>query len=493
MKHKRSTKTKIYCIFAVAVASFSLLITCFTCANAYASLNGQDKLYGETFTQRDMPVKNCPNIGAEKACLTDIDGNIIYERDGYAEGKIASMTKIMTAIIALENSSMTEILEITEKAVKIGESSAGFWVGDKIDMESAIYALLVPSGNDAAEAICCHIGNKLIQNKDDRIRNKSQEQVQQEAEDNNINQDDVSDVYINDPEAAFCKLMNLKAQDLGCTNTNFTNPHGLDAEEYANPNQKSCAIDVAKFTRYAMKNQLFRKIVAGGDKIINVTRNGVVTPLRLNSTDELIVSFEGCIGVKTGVTDDAGACFSGACRDDSGVEIYTVVMKCDNEATRFIDTQNLFNWYYTNKIDFKLNDTDDKQTMNIDGQVKEVGVVAYLAHNQWVDCTFPTTIEDQSQVVPILKIAGNIHYEIEPENISGNIKAGDKVAQMVLTQHNCEVGRVNLIAVKDQPAPNIFQMIGVAWDRLWKSVAQQPTVAKHKLVFPDSKFNIDNK
>lgn len=249
-------------------------------------------------------------------------------------------------------------------------------------MQSALYALLVPSGNDAAEAICQTIGQKLIDDKDDRIRNKSQEEVAKEAKEKGISEDEVDDVYITDNEQAFVRLMNLKAQELGCENTSFTNPHGLADEEFASDDQYCCAMDIGVITRYAMQNEMFKKIVGGGDTSIVVDRKGEKVTLELHSTDILLGNFDGCIGVKTGVTNIGGACFSGAMKDSDGDEIYTIVLKSDDETQRFVDTQELFNWYLKNKVSLDLTDTGKKVTMNVDGNDKIVGVVAYIAHSE---------------------------------------------------------------------------------------------------------------
>lgn len=485
-----SKKKRVLAAF-MTILTVLMLLTCVSFGSnfAYASINGNDKLYGETFTQREMSVKDCPNVGAQYACLMDKAGNIIYERNAYDSAKIASMTKIMTAIVTLENCSLDEQIEITQRAVDVGESSAGFWVGDKLDVKSALYALLVPSGNDAAEALSCHIGNKLINSKDDRIRKKSEEDVKQEAQDNEIDESEVKDVFIDDPEQAFCKLMNDTATEIGCTNTCFTNPHGLDNDEFKNDNQKCCAADVAKFTRYAMQKDIFRQIVGGGDVTINVLRNGQPTQLDLKSTDQLLHVFDGCIGVKTGITDDAGACFSGACIDKSDIEIYTVIMKATDESARFLDTQNLFNWYYTNKVDVKLTNTNEKIKITEDGDTNEVGVVAHISHSGWVDCTIPVTLANHNQIIPVLKNAGNVHFSLEPNNASASYKVGDKVCDIVLSQHNQEIARTELVAAKDQEAPNIFQMIGVGIDRIIRNISQQPTVAESTLVYSNEDLN----
>lgn len=485
---KKITNFKVLCII-VSIALF--LATPFTLVNmAYAYTSSDDLLYGESLSSRGMNVKDCPNITAHYACIMKQNGEIIYERNSYDHAKIASLTKIMTAIIALENSELTDEIIVTKKAYEIGESSAGVWPGDKLSMESGLYALLVPSGNDAAEAISQTIGQKLIENKDDRIRNKSVEEVKDEAKEKDISEDEVEDVFIKDNEQAFVRLMNLKAKEIGCENTNFTNPHGLADDEYASDEQYCCAIDIAKITKYAMQNEIFRKIVGGGDTSIVVDRDGQKVTLPLASTDILLGNFEGCIGVKTGKTDIGGACFSGAMKDSDGDEIYTIVLKSDDETQRFIDTQELFNWYLTNKVSLNLTDTNVKETMQIQGESpKEVGVVAYIAHSEWVNCTIPVTLKDSDKSIPVLIAAGNVHLKIEPNEIKGSYKAGDKVADLVLTQHNKQTARVDLIAIKDQAAPNIFESIGVFFDRLIKNIQNEKSVADNKILANCDKIN----
>lgn len=120
---------------------------------------------------------------------------------------------------------------------------------------------------------------------------------------------------------------------------------------------------------------------------------------------------------------------------------------------------------------------------------KEVGVVANLAHSEWVDCTFPVTLRDEDRGVPVLACAGNVHLKIEPAEIKGSFKAGDKVAEIVLTQHNREAARLDLIAVKDQPGPNIFQMIGVAFDRLGRNISGESCVADSEIFANCDKIN----
>lgn len=119
----KKIKTPIFLIVSVFVAV--IFVSIFS-INAYAETNSNDKLYGETLSSRGMSLKDCPSIGSKYACIIDKNGDVIYERNATDSAKIASLTKIMTAIVALENSSMDDRLEISKKAYDVGESSAGF-------------------------------------------------------------------------------------------------------------------------------------------------------------------------------------------------------------------------------------------------------------------------------------------------------------------------------------------------------------------------------
>ena len=138
----------IFLATSFAFATFFLFLN-----TARAETNSEDLLYGETLSSRGMSVSDCPNITSEFACLINKKGDSIYERNAYKHAKIASLTKIMTAVVAIENSSLDKVVEVSKKAYEVGESSAGLWPGDKLDLKSALYAMLVPSGNDSAQAI----------------------------------------------------------------------------------------------------------------------------------------------------------------------------------------------------------------------------------------------------------------------------------------------------------------------------------------------------
>ena len=167
---------------------------------------------------------------------------------------------------------------------------------------------MLPSGNDAAYAIAESVGGLFVQ------------QAKQSAHDHGA---DGNAIDLDAPDAgynAFVAAMNAKVTELGCENSLFTNPHGLDDGAWA-AGLHSCASDVAKIVAHAMSNETFRSIVATDAATIQVTRDGAKADVELESTDALLGVYEGACGVKTGYTDLAGSCFAGAV-DKDGKTLY---------------------------------------------------------------------------------------------------------------------------------------------------------------------------
>ena len=167
-----------------------------------------------------LPIKASAEISIASASAIIMDqktGRVFYEKNAHTPRKIASITKIMTAILAIESGKMDEIVTISRQAVHTEGSSIYLIPGEKIKLEHLVYGLMLRSGNDAAVAIAEHVGGSL---------------------------------------EGFVYLMNEKAAQLGMTNTHFANPHGLDDHE----DHYSTAYDMAILTKYAMENETFRKI-----------------------------------------------------------------------------------------------------------------------------------------------------------------------------------------------------------------------------------------
>ena len=206
-----------------------------------------------------------PSVGAAAGIVLDAkDGSILWEKSARAHRAIASTTKIMTALVTLESTEPGEMVTASARAEAVGAddplvTELELVRGEKLSVENLLYGLLLPSGSDAAVALAEHVGGSV---------------------------------------EGFAALMNERARKAGATDSNFTNPDGLD-----DPAAYSTAYDLAQITRAAMANAEFRKIVA--TTRLSIPRQGG-PPRDLVNRNELLGRLEGANGVKTGNTRTAG-------------------------------------------------------------------------------------------------------------------------------------------------------------------------------------------
>jgi D-alanyl-D-alanine carboxypeptidase (penicillin-binding protein 5/6) len=202
-----------------------------------------------------------PSVTAQAAILMDTEsGRILYEKNSNAQLRVASITKIMTALIAIENGNLKKMVTTSKNAYGVEGSSIYLRLGEKLSLEDMIYGLMLRSGNDAAVAIAEHIGGSL---------------------------------------EGFVFLMNKKAEELGMTKTVFSNPHGLDDHE----EHYSSARDMAVLTAYAMKNEDFAKIV--GTKRKTAPLEGEKWDRIWHNKNRMLAKYPYADGVKTGYTKRA--------------------------------------------------------------------------------------------------------------------------------------------------------------------------------------------
>ena len=150
---------------------------------------------------------------------------------------------------------------------------------------------------------------------------------------------------------AFADMMNDKAAEIGMANTTFRNPNGLEQDDH-----HSCAADMALLAQYAMRKQSFRDIVGSTSANVNLGQGDVT----IETTDQILGSYSGLIGIKTGFTDEAGYCFVGACNRNY-LEIYTVVLGSSGDSTRFDATKSLLDWTYAHYKSVTLSDTSSEE------------------------------------------------------------------------------------------------------------------------------------
>lgn len=433
------------CVLALSLGLFGAL------PGAYADVRRADVIYGLTVDSRGLSAVQCPSIDAEYALVMDAGGTVYFERNASSPTQIASITKIMTALVALESAPLDTVVTVSNRAATVGESTASLREGDTMTLDVALKALLLSSGNDASIAIAESVGKTI-------------------AGDKNVGNDEAY--------ALFIDRMNARAAELGCIDTVFENPHGLDDGIWQG-SQHSCAADVAVMAQAAMKNETFRTIVATPNETISITRaDGSTVDLHLESTDEMLKNgFPGACGIKTGFTALAGPSFAGAANRE-GVEMYAIVIHSTSEAQRFTDAQTLLDWVYDHTEEYRLINTP--QTTQSAGA--EVPLVAEVAHSGWVDRTVKATVADPEQVIDIFDLNGNISQSVEYAEPTGNVRTGDSLGTLTFKQRNEVVATVELIAAEDVDAPDLFEGIGVWWDRLFRSFSGQPNVAESALV-----------
>lgn len=445
------------CLISVLL-SFALMLS-FSAPQAFAKQTDNDIVGGYTAAQRGLSATNMPSITAKCAYVVDSDGNVYFERNANKQVQIASITKIMTCILALENADMNKQITVSNRAATIGESTAQLAQGDVLDLKNALIGMMVPSGNDAAYAIAENVGADIAS------KAKSDGSKILDASGNPVNLNDNHAGY-----NAFVAKMNEKAKELGMENTLFTNPHGLDADHVKGKKFHSSAKDVSIMSVYGMQNETFRDIVNHGDTTITVNRGGKNRKIRLEGTDILIGDYDGACGIKTGFTDEAGGCFSGAVNRD-GNYLYAVVLGASSNEQKFDDTKTIYDWVYGNVTDFPLVTTDEYIQLDKDGAEVKVPVLAEIPQTDWIDKTVKATISDPSQTVDVNAIFGNVSQVVHPNEVNGDIKAGDVVGTVEYYQGNQLLKSVDLISCENSAGPNIFESAAIAIQRLFGSFA----------------------
>ncbi len=225
------------------------------------------------------------DVSAQSAVLIEMStGDTIYEKNAHSRLPMASTTKIMTAVTALEHGDITKIVSVNPSACGVEGSSIYLTAGEELTLEELLYAVMLESANDAAAAVAYEISGSI---------------------------DD------------FAALMNETAAKIGLTDTHFTNPHGLDDEEHY-----TTAADLAKLTAYAMGNPMFRKIVSTQKKSIPL--NGDEGTRVLVNHNKLLRLSDDVVGVKTGFTKRSGRCLVSAAERD-GVGVIAVTLNAPDD------------------------------------------------------------------------------------------------------------------------------------------------------------------
>lgn len=213
-----------------------------------------------------------PDISAKSAVVICADtGEVVFEKDAYQKMPMASTTKIMTSVLALEFGADEHFLTVTDEMVSVEGSSIGLLPDDKISLKTLVKGMLLESGNDAANSVAHIIGGST-------------------------------------PE--FVAIMNSKAKEIGMNSTSFETPSGLDGE-----NHYSTAFDMALLGAYAIKNPEFKQICSSKEQVVFYGND----PCRrvFTNNNKLLDTYDGIFGIKTGFTKKSGRCLVSAVERDN--------------------------------------------------------------------------------------------------------------------------------------------------------------------------------
>lgn len=239
-----------------------------------------------------------PIIQATGSIATDLEtGEILYEKASHTRLKMASITKLMTILIILEENGMEEVVEVSNNAAQVEGSTMRLRAGEQITIENLLYGALISSANDAAVALAEYNAGTV-----DR----------------------------------FVEKMNNKGTELGLVNTHFSNPIGLDQS-----NNYSSAYDISRLANYLYHNKFVKK--AAKIKNLEVYSTSGKYTHKLESTNQLLDSYLKINGLKTGKTDAAGLCLVAIAENREGHEIITVVL---DSPARFEESKILIDWIF---------------------------------------------------------------------------------------------------------------------------------------------------
>ena len=206
---------------------------------------------------------------------------VLYQNNIHEKKYMASTTKILTAIVVIENCDLQEIVTVDKKTTGIEGSSIYLEAGERLSVKDLLFGLMLRSGNDCAETLAVHCAGSIEK---------------------------------------FVELMNQTALRIGAKNSNFINPHGLH-----NDNHYTTAYDLALISCYAIQNKTFKDIVSTQKTDIPFTTHN--TKRHLVNKNKMLREFDGATGIKTGFTKKAGRCLVSSCERD-GMELVSVVLNC---------------------------------------------------------------------------------------------------------------------------------------------------------------------
>ena len=352
---------------------------------------------------------NSPALNATAALLVSPDsGMVLYSKNADQKRYPASTTKIMTALLTLENVSNLDETVTSEAVdfenVTADSSNAGILLGEQVTVRDLLYALMLPSANEAAYMLARHVGGSWEQ---------------------------------------FVDMMNDRAAELGCTGTHFCNPCGLHEEDHY-----TTACDLYLIAKEAMKDVTFRDIVSTVQH--RMAKTNLHEERIIYTTNQLIFSsfqpwsYANCLGIKTGHTSQAGNCFVGYA-EYGDAKLFSVVLGCSDSskeypsvAASFTDTKKLCQWGFENFTSKTLARQGEEVTYTKVKLSTDTNQLLLTAKADVV-ALLPKDLD-----VKALELVEDI-----PEEVKAPVKAGDPIGTATYRYNGTDYGTVELVALND--------------------------------------------
>ena len=333
-------------------------------------------------------------------------GKILYEKNSNDVRFPASTTKIMTAILTVENCNLDDVATVSHNAVysiPYDYTHASLKEGEELTIEQLLYALMIPSANDAAIVLAEHISGSVEE---------------------------------------FAKLMNKRAEELGCKNTHFVNPNGIHSKDHT-----STSYDLALMGKFAMQNSIIRKIVSTTQFTLPATNKYSKTDRIFNNSNDLLNTYsryyyEGTTGVKTGYTGEAGNCIIASAKKND-FEVILVVLGGESTNTglsqRYLDCKTLFDYAFNNYSLKTLHEKNavlkqitvrgaTEETQNLNVLIKDK-IEIFAENNIDLSSLEPEITLDENLMAPISanSAIGKITYNYDGQTYSSDLIAETQV------------------------------------------------------------------
>lgn len=465
---------------------------------AFAVRFGSDTIAGVPLSAGEVTRTLAPDVEMKTGILLATDGRALWAREAAARHPMASITKVMTALLTIGQGGLDDTVTVSKAAAGV-EDATGLLPGERFTVRQLLELALVTSSNDAAYALGEHTGGTM---------------------------------------PAFVSQMNAEAAALGLDRTHYANPHGLDA-----PGHYSSSADIAALARIAMKSAEFRRIVA--IESITLPAYGTRKTKTLESTDELLGTYAGLQGVKTGYTGDAKYCFVGSAERD-GVTLTAVVLGATNNKARFAQCARLLDWGFAHYIPREVSsatetvgtvpltantarsvavrsaETTSLPVFDLDGAVTATTTLAaavalpvfegqvlgetvisqggqVLARVAVVAATSTASAEETVGAVPVSdyldravtarasgeslsvaefdpKIAVDRQVTLDAK-VKAPVAVGRRIGEIVYSQGGAVIVRVPVVASAAIKEPGFVEKVSIWFARSWRALTGQPTIA----------------